>query len=255
MVGGFYSLNGFGVGFAYGEYVRYSPLDELGDSVVQKQWVGEAIASSQGDQGWGWARQALSLALGTSLGLALAGTGLTATYGTEVTLSAPMQTNLGAVGTWVVPTIVESQVSAGLAASGSVQSDVQEVAQQPSQIPLPSASLKDGVYVYGQNNQPNQLGHTYLVFEARQGKVTGAFYMPHSSFDCFYGQLQADRMALTVIDSYDQNSHDYAIALDRTYTAGRQGTGTQFALEGFQPLATVSTNDQRMLKVCQAATR
>ena len=34
---------------------------------------------------------------------------------------------------------------------------------------------KDGIYLYGQSQQPNQIGQEYMVFEVRQGKVTGAF--------------------------------------------------------------------------------
>lgn len=115
--------------------------------------------------------------------------------------------------------------------------------------------LADGIYLYGESPEPEQLGRTYLVFEVTQGAVIGAFYMPSSEFDCTYGRLQADQLALTVIDSYGQGRHPYAIALAppspiaaQTPTAARG-----LNLEGYYPLATVSENDRRMLEVCKAA--
>ena len=51
--------------------------------------------------------------------------------------------------------------------------------------------LKDGVYLYGESSQPEQIGQSYMVFEVKQGQVTGAFYMPRSSFDCFTGVPEA----------------------------------------------------------------
>lgn len=115
--------------------------------------------------------------------------------------------------------------------------------------------LADGVYLYGESPEPEQLGRSYLVFEVTQGAVIGAFYMPASEFDCTYGRLQADQLALTVIDSYGQGRHPYAIALAppspiaaQTPTAARG-----FNLEGYYPLATVSENDQRMLEACKSA--
>ena len=71
----------------------------------------------------------------------------------------------------------------------------------------------DGVYLYGQSPQPNTIGSEYLVFEVNQGQVIGGFYMPSSSFDCFYGSVEAQKLALTVVDSYEQTPHPYAVAL------------------------------------------
>jgi hypothetical protein len=115
------------------------------------------------------------------------------------------------------------------------------------------ATLPNGVYLYGQSAQPEQIGQAYFVFEVNQGKVLGAFYMPRSSFDCAYGTFQADQVALTVIDSYEKVRHPYAIALQRKANVATTGNPamTQISLEGFQPLKKLSATDQRILNVCK----
>jgi len=112
--------------------------------------------------------------------------------------------------------------------------------------------LADGVYLYGQSPEPEKLGLAYMVFEVRQGRTVGAFYMPQSSFDCFYGQVQAKQMALTVVDSYDRRSHSFEIARQSNATvAGNQGAVTQ-GFAGYYRLADLSANDRRILDVCRA---
>jgi hypothetical protein len=66
---------------------------------------------------------------------------------------------------------------------------------------LPTA---DGIYLYGQSPESNQLGQEYMVFEMRQGEVTGAFYLPQSEFSCFQGSLNSDKLSVTV--AADANS-------------------------------------------------
>ena len=56
-----------------------------------------------------------------------------------------------------------------------------------SQLPTSNTSIPDGTYLYGQSNQPQQLGKEYIVFQARQGKVIGALYLPNSEESWFYG--------------------------------------------------------------------
>lgn len=115
-------------------------------------------------------------------------------------------------------------------------------------------ALEDGVYLYGQSSKPNQIGKTYAVMEVKQGKVIGAFYMPSSSFDCFHGQLEAEKLALTVVDSYERTSYPYAIALERNYPVASTGLPpiNGLKLQGFHGLATISDTDQRILNTCKA---
>ncbi|MEO0410083.1 MAG: hypothetical protein AAF289_22285 [Cyanobacteria bacterium P01_A01_bin.135] len=116
----------------------------------------------------------------------------------------------------------------------------------------PSAFLP-GNYLFGEDPRPDQLGMVYAVFSVVGEQVTGAFYMPRSSFDCFRGRVDGDRLALTVRNSYEQTTFPYAIALTRAdVAASGEGVGPQTGLAGFHRMATLSDNDRRILSVCQA---
>lgn len=113
--------------------------------------------------------------------------------------------------------------------------------------------LPDGVYLYGQSPQPNQLGAAYMVFQVQNNRVIGAFFMPHSSFDCFDGEFQAERLALSVVDSYERTVHPFSVALGTNSSVATTGEAAiPVSLEGFHRINTVSENDQRILSTCQA---
>jgi hypothetical protein len=123
---------------------------------------------------------------------------------------------------------------------------------QPLLAQRPSVFPEDGVYLYGQQPIPNQLATAYLVFEAQAGQVVGAFYMPHSSFDCVQGQIQENELALTITDSYSQEAYAYALDLSHNSTVASTENATELNIAGFFPLAAVSDNDQQILATCQA---
>jgi hypothetical protein len=113
--------------------------------------------------------------------------------------------------------------------------------------------LTDGVYLYGQAPERDQLNSAYLVFEVTQGQVIGAFYMPRSSFDCVYGNMQADQLALNVVDSYSHESYPYAVALQATgAVADAEGSAPPVTLEGMHRIDNINSNDQRILSTCKA---
>jgi hypothetical protein len=113
--------------------------------------------------------------------------------------------------------------------------------------------LADGIYLYGQSPKRDQVNSTYLVFEVTRGQIMGAFYMPRSSFDCVYGNLQADQLALNVVDSYSRESYPYAVALQGGGAiADAQGSAPPVTLEGMHRIDNISSNDQRILSTCKA---
>ena len=116
--------------------------------------------------------------------------------------------------------------------------------------PTVSNSLANGIYLFGEQPLPDQLQTAYMIFEARAGQVVGAFYSPHSSFDCFQGDVQNTQLSLAITETYSQEEYAYALNLDETAIAGPGGS--QFAIEGFHQLDAVSDNDLRMLSTCQA---
>ncbi|WP_373534796.1 hypothetical protein [Microcoleus sp.] len=112
------------------------------------------------------------------------------------------------------------------------------ISQSPAN-PQPDTAftgLADGVYLYGQSNKPDEIKKEYFVFEMRQSKVIGAFYLPQSNFYCFYGNLDRTRLNLTVVDSYDGTSSPYSVNLQQ-----------------YQQLSAPSDNDRRILGICQEA--
>lgn len=117
---------------------------------------------------------------------------------------------------------------------------------------LPTA---DGVYLYSQAPQSNQLGQEYVVFEMRRGKVTGAFYLPQSEFSCFQGSLNANKLSVTV--AADDNSEADAAQVaavgtptedDYTQISSPHAVG----LQNYYQLSDISNNDRRILNACQS---
>lgn len=111
--------------------------------------------------------------------------------------------------------------------------------------------LADGVYLYGQQPVAAQPGSVYMVFEVTGRQTVGAFYMPSSSFDCFYGNISPTRLELTVIDSYEQTSHPYSIAAQSQPTLAAGEAGAEWSISGFTPIDTLSELDENLLATCQ----
>lgn len=136
-----------------------------------------------------------------------------------------------------------------LAKSHSVSSSQVAVAQGT----VGYQTLPDGVYLYGQSSEAEQIGSSYMVFKVDDNQVVGAFYMPYSSFDCFQGEFQTDRLALNVVDSYEQVVHPYEVALQNdSSVASSEETAVPVGLEGYHRIQSLSDNDQRILATCQA---
>ncbi|OCQ92428.1 hypothetical protein BCD67_07135 [Oscillatoriales cyanobacterium USR001] len=94
--------------------------------------------------------------------------------------------------------------------------------------------LADGIYLYGQSPQPDRVENEYFVFEIRQGKVIGAFYLPRSAFYCFYGSLASTQLDVKVVDSFNGTTSPYSVNLEK-----------------YHRLSTVSDNDRRILDLCK----
>ncbi len=103
-----------------------------------------------------------------------------------------------------------------------------------SQISNDQITLTDGIYLFGQSTQPDQIQNEYFVFKLKNDKVIGAFYLPHSAFYCFYGIHQQNSLEVKVIDSYDNTAYEYTVNLTKYYQVER-----------------VSDNDFRILSTCQ----
>lgn len=136
--------------------------------------------------------------------------------------------------------------------AASANSNLQTTSFLSTETSDPQA-LADGIYLYGQSPDRDQIGAAYMVFQVEQGQVEGAFYMPRSSFDCFYGSFQGDRLALTVINSYEQTRYPYAIALEPQDSVATidNDVATPISLQGYHQLESPTENDLRLLSTCQ----
>lgn len=134
-----------------------------------------------------------------------------------------------------------------------------------AQAPNSDNSLADGTYLYGQSSQAGQVGKEYLVFEARQGKVVGAMYMPSSEFACFHGTLNSKQMNLTVVNPYDETALSHTIARQQPSQIAAVGNQLNYnntldsvtypysvGLEGYQPIAQVGDKDKQILNTCRS---
>lgn len=134
-----------------------------------------------------------------------------------------------------------------------------------AQLPSSNSSIPDGTYLYGQAAQPQQIGKEYIVFEARQGKVIGAMYMPSSEYSCFYGTLDSKQLNLTVANPYDQTAFSHTIARLQSSQVASTSSNLNLqngfdslayphavALEGYQSISKVSENDQQLLNTCRS---
>lgn len=139
--------------------------------------------------------------------------------------------------------------------------EAEPVPEQPNHTPInPSADVPhrfpEGPHLFGQASEPGKIGVVYTVFAVQGDRITGAFYMPQSSFDCFQGRVTGDRLSVTVRDSYEQTTSPYSIALVQAESpiASSNIAAPQTGLDGFDRIASLSANDQRVLDVCRAET-
>lgn len=123
---------------------------------------------------------------------------------------------------------------------------------------------KDGIYLYGQSPKPQQVGQEYMVFEVRQGKVIGAFYLPQSEFSCFNGTLQSGNLALMVAYGPDSNPSEDSIAVQDSQQVATASDkppienvynetayAYSVALQNYHQLTSISDNDQQILRTCR----
>ena len=123
------------------------------------------------------------------------------------------------------------------------------------ELPAPVSTLTSQRYLYGQSSQPEQIGQDYLVFEVREDKLVGAFYMPRSEFACFYGEVDGQQMNLNVVDPYSQEIFAYGVPLEAQSNIA-QGDGqiaSSLAPQGYEQINTLSDKDQHILNTCVSA--
>lgn len=111
--------------------------------------------------------------------------------------------------------------------------------------------LPNGTYLYGESPVADTVGAVYFVFEAREGRLSGALYQPSSSFDCVRGTVANGALDLVITDAYDQSESPYSVVLvGDAAVASTSGGSAPAQLEGMYAIATLSELDQQLLATC-----
>lgn len=128
----------------------------------------------------------------------------------------------------------------------SIGNDI-SIAGKPSRSILPQISR--GVYLYGEVTRPEVIGKEYIILEIAGNKAIGAFYLPRSEFNCFYGRFTGSRLNLTLIDALDRQKYNYSFTLNSAgLSASKQATiGTPI----YQPLSKIGEIDRQILQACK----
>ena len=130
----------------------------------------------------------------------------------------------------------------------------QLAAKEPGTTPRVNIPAQDGIYLYGQSPNPNQLGQGYVLFRKQQGRVTGALYMPQSDFSCFQGTLeQSGELAMTVTSSPDASGATEVATANRLPTLPDDEPVTyaySVALQNYHQINSISASDRRILQMC-----
>jgi len=123
-----------------------------------------------------------------------------------------------------------------------------DLAQAQAAVTIPS-----GVYLYGQS--PHQIAQDYMVFEAAQDKVIGAFYRLESEYSCFWGNIESHQLNLTVMEPYSQETYAYQVPLQTVVQAAARGGRSHYTppeIQGTHRLEQISSQDHQILNACQA---
>lgn len=130
-----------------------------------------------------------------------------------------------------------------MAASGATEL---HQAQQAQSLPV-----EDGVYLYGEVPQPDRIGVEYMVLELRQNRVVGGLYRRHSSFDCFYGQMQAQTLEMTIVPAYEDTPYSYSMVRADNAIASTAEAPVAPAFEGLYRIDRLDEVAQRVLESCR----
>ncbi|WP_026100481.1 hypothetical protein [Fortiea contorta] len=127
-------------------------------------------------------------------------------------------------------------------------------AKETANAPKANYPRQNGVYLYGQSSQPNQIGQGYIIFEKQQGTVKGALYMPSSEFSCFQGTLdKSGELAMTVRGLPDAGGPTQVATgstLPRISEDELSTYAYSVALQDYHQLKSISANDRRILQMC-----
>ncbi len=106
---------------------------------------------------------------------------------------------------------------------------------QPNQS-ISAVPKADGLYLYGETPQPNQLTKAYVVFQRQKGKVVGAIYSPNSEFSCFTGSQTNNTLDVKSVETGELHKRTAKINLSNLHQ-----------------IKALSATEQRIISACKQA--
>jgi hypothetical protein len=172
-------------------------------------------------------------------------------------VSVPTSTTLSTYGephSSLTPRLISLSPVSEEKESTLAQTKNQKAEKETAIAPKFSLPKKDGIYLYGQSPQPDQIGQGYVLFKKQQGRLVGALYMPNSEFSCFQGKLDTSgELAMTVTATPDAGiSPEVATAstLPKFSEDEPMSYAYSLALQDYHPINRISPSDRRILQMC-----
>lgn len=158
--------------------------------------------------------------------------------------------------TCILLTLAISLLASSLSKQKAKGSEVPEIVTVPSSTQVAAhadrSPLASGIYRYSQAAEAEQGSNTYMIFETRNNRVVGAFYVPQSFFDCFEGEIRGNQMALTIRNSSNQTGYAFSIPLQQEGAIASNGAAAApVQLIGFSPVSNVTPSDRHLLATCK----
>lgn len=149
---------------------------------------------------------------------------------------------------WIVGVLV---MMVGMMGGGEAAS-----LEKPPKSTAQPGQLREGVYHYGEVNERDRVGITYLLLTVEKRGIHGMIYQPHSGYSCFTATVHPDHLALLMVDRTTNDLFTYAIPRPaQTLVASTQATKPALALSGYYPLEPVTSEEQSLLLECNPARR
>ena len=108
---------------------------------------------------------------------------------------------------------------------------------------------QDGIYLYGKSEEG------YIVFQKRQNQIIGALYFPQSEFTCFQGSLAKSGKLAMMVRTLPGEVGTIEVATTSTIPKINENEFTTYpysvTLEDYHQLSSVSSNDRKILQICQ----
>ncbi|MDB9476589.1 hypothetical protein [Dolichospermum circinale] len=108
---------------------------------------------------------------------------------------------------------------------------------------------EDGIYLYGKSEEG------YIVFQKRQNQIIGALYFPQSEFTCFQGSLAKSGKLAMMVRTLPGEVGKIEVATTSKIPKINENELTTYpysvTLEDYHQLSSVSSNDRKILQICQ----